>query len=116
MMLCWVSSCEWLISTSPYFQLTNYDSGGYIVSAIFICAEYQRLGIHFRDQRILRASFWIKLVFIIVELGLAIGFGVTEYYSEWNVSAVLEWTIALIYIFYVWVSNFRTHLINASSD
>jgi uncharacterized membrane protein YbhN (UPF0104 family) len=47
--------------------------GGYIVSAIFICWEYQRLGIHYREFRILRASFWVKLAFIFVECGLAIG-------------------------------------------
>lgn len=47
--------------------------GGYVVSAIFICAEYQRLGIHFRQYRILRISFWVKLAFIIVEVALAIG-------------------------------------------
>ena len=41
--------------------------GGYVLSAVFICAEYQRLGVHFREQRILRVSFWVKLVFIIVE-------------------------------------------------
>lgn len=46
---------------------------GYIVSAIFVCAEYQRLGIHFREYRILRASFWIKLAFIFVEIALAAG-------------------------------------------
>jgi len=48
-------------------------SVGYIISAIFACAEYQRLGIHFRQYRILRASFWIKLTFIFVEIALAIG-------------------------------------------
>ena len=46
---------------------------GYVVSAIFICAEYQRLGIHFRQFRILRISFWIKLVFVLLEVALAIG-------------------------------------------
>ncbi|KAK5112945.1 hypothetical protein LTR62_003767 [Meristemomyces frigidus] len=75
---------------------------GYIISAIFICAEYQRLGIHFREHRILRISFWIKLTFIFVELGLAIAFGVLQYKHQDNVSAVLEWTISLIYIFYIW--------------
>lgn len=48
-------------------------SVGYIISAIFACAEYQRLGIHFRQYRILRASFWIKLFFILTEIALAIG-------------------------------------------
>jgi hypothetical protein len=46
---------------------------GYVVSAIFICWEYQRLGMHFRQQRILRASFWIKLMFILLEVTLAFG-------------------------------------------
>lgn len=46
---------------------------GYVVSAIFVCAEYQRLGIHFREHRILRISFWLKLFFIIIEVALAIG-------------------------------------------
>jgi hypothetical protein len=47
--------------------------GGYIVSAVFICWEYQRLGIHYREHRVLRMSFWVKLAFIFVELGLAVG-------------------------------------------
>lgn len=51
----------------------HLDSIGYIISAIFACAEYQRLGIHFRQYRVLRASFWIKLAFIFVEIALAIG-------------------------------------------
>lgn len=75
---------------------------GYVVSAIFICAEYQRLGIHFREYRILRISFWIKLAFIFIEVGLAIGYGVTDKNKHYNVSAVLEWVVALIYIIYVW--------------
>jgi hypothetical protein len=38
---------------------------GYIVSAIFTCWGYQRLGIHYRQHSILRISFWVKLAFII---------------------------------------------------
>lgn len=49
------------------------SSAGYVISAIFICAEYQRLGIHYREHRVLRMSFWFKLAFIFVEVGLAIG-------------------------------------------
>jgi len=75
--------------------------GGYIVSAIFICAEYQRLGIHFREHSVLRISFWIKLAFILVELALAIAFGVCSNKGRRNVAAVLEWIIALIYFFFV---------------
>lgn len=74
---------------------------GYIVSAIFICWEYQRLGIHYREHSILRISFWIKLFFIITEVCLAIAFGVCSKQGVWNVAAVLEWTISYIYCFYV---------------
>ncbi|QSZ31860.1 hypothetical protein DSL72_001429 [Monilinia vaccinii-corymbosi] len=76
--------------------------GGYILSAIFICWEYQRLGIHYRQHRVLRTSFWVKLSFIIVELGLAIGFGICNREAWRNTAAVLEWIIALVYTFYVW--------------
>jgi TRAP-type C4-dicarboxylate transport system permease small subunit len=91
---------------------------GYIISAIFLCAEYQRLGIHYRQHRILRISFWIKLMFIIVEFCLAISFAVCSWKSKLNVSAVLEWigmspipqnhspmltylSVSLIFTFYV---------------
>jgi hypothetical protein len=67
---------------------------------MFICAEYQRLGIHFREHRILRSSFWIKLTFIFVEGGLAIAFGVLERGDGGvNKAAILEWIVSL---FYVW--------------
>lgn len=83
--------------------ITDLQSSiGYIISAIFICAEYQRLGIHNRNYRVLRMSFWIKLAFIFVEIGLVIGFGVCSYKKIYNVAAVLEWTVSLVYIFYVW--------------
>lgn len=74
---------------------------GYIVSAIFICWEYQRLGIHYRQHSILRISFWIKLAFIIAEICLCIVFGVTQQYNKWNVAAVFEWIIAFVYTWYV---------------
>lgn len=74
---------------------------GYVISAIFICWEYQRLGVAHRQIRILAYSFWIKLFFIIVEVALAIAFGVTQRNRNYNVSGVLEWIIALIYFFYV---------------
>jgi hypothetical protein len=75
---------------------------GYIISAIFICAEYQRLGIHYREHRILSISFWIKLGFIFVELSLAIAFGVLGNRGMRNPAAVLEWVISLIFILYMW--------------
>lgn len=51
----------------------NSTRGGYVLSAVFICAEYWRLGVHFREYRNLRISYWMKLVFILVEVALAIG-------------------------------------------
>lgn len=76
---------------------------GYIISAIFLCAEYQRLGIHYRQHRILRISFWVKLVFIIIEVLLAIPFGVlsSKGGTYENPAAIIEWVIALIFAFYV---------------
>ncbi|KAF2842760.1 hypothetical protein M501DRAFT_22606 [Patellaria atrata CBS 101060] len=75
--------------------------GGYILSAVFTCAEYQRLGFHYREHRLLRASFWIKLAFILVEVALAIAFGVCQRQDKYNEAAVLEWIIALIFTFYI---------------
>ncbi|KAF9692357.1 hypothetical protein EKO04_009428 [Ascochyta lentis] len=74
---------------------------GYIVSAIFICWEYQRLGIHYRQHSILRISFWVKLAFILAEIVLCIVFVVTQKYDLWNVAAVFEWIIAFVYTWYV---------------
>lgn len=68
---------------------------GYLVSAILICAEYLRIGIFYRSQhKILLVSFGIKLSFIIIEIALAIGFGVCgrgTTPARRNASAVLEW-------------------------
>lgn len=92
-----------MIQHSNFKPLTLWTiSAGYIVSAIFIDAEYQRLGIHFRQYRVLRASFWIKMAFIFIEVGLVIGFGVESYRHHRNTAAILEWIVALVYIFYVW--------------
>jgi len=83
---------------------------GYVVSAIFLCAEFQRLGIKYRQHSVLRISFWLKLVFILVEIALAIVFGVCSYKAR-NVAAVVEWVIALIFTF--WVLSFVLDLLPA---
>lgn len=75
--------------------------GGYCLSAVFICLEYWRLEKHHRERAILRVSFWIKLAFIIIEVALAIAFGVLQQYKMWNTAAIFEWVIALIFTFYV---------------
>lgn len=74
---------------------------GYILSAIFICIEYQRLGIHYRNHRILRISFWVKLFFICTEVILAIVFVSTMFGSHHDVAACVEWAVALIFTFYI---------------
>lgn len=83
---------------------------GYVISAICVCVEYALLGLVVRrhqhqmgleshkGHRLLLASFSIKLCFIVVELALAIAFGVTEYTGKYNQSAILEWIVALLYI------------------
>ncbi|KAL7928616.1 Frag1/DRAM/Sfk1 family domain-containing protein [Trichoderma chlorosporum] len=74
---------------------------GYIISAIFICWEYQQLGLYNREHRILRISFWVKLAFVIVEFILAIVFVATNWSNNKNVAAVFEWIIAFIFTFYI---------------
>ncbi|ROT43125.1 hypothetical protein SODALDRAFT_31312 [Sodiomyces alkalinus F11] len=74
---------------------------GYLLSAIFICWQYQRLGSKNRGHRALYISFWVKLAFIVVELGLAIGFGMTMRSGVPNHAAILEWVIAVIFSFYI---------------
>ncbi|RDL41320.1 uncharacterized protein BP5553_01299 [Venustampulla echinocandica] len=55
----------------------------------------------YRQHRVLRISFWIKLTFILVEVALAVAFGVCNRKKEYNAAAVLEWTIAFIFTFYI---------------
>ena len=56
---------------------------------------------HFRQHRILRLSFWLKLTFIIVEVIFAIIFAVTTFDGKQNVAAIFEWIIAFVFTFYV---------------
>ncbi|XDG02046.1 hypothetical protein ABKA04_001661 [Annulohypoxylon sp. FPYF3050] len=74
---------------------------GYLLSAIFICWEYQRLGKKNRQHRVLRVSFWVKLTFVVVELILAIGFIATNFKGLYDKAAILEWVIAFVFSFYV---------------
>ncbi|KAF2854679.1 hypothetical protein T440DRAFT_240549 [Plenodomus tracheiphilus IPT5] len=74
---------------------------GYVISAIFICWEYQRLGVRHRQHSILRVSFWIKFFFIVTEVCLAIAFAVCSKQDIWNVAAVLEWIVSFIFCIYV---------------
>ncbi|EXL79738.1 hypothetical protein FOPG_06500 [Fusarium oxysporum f. sp. conglutinans race 2 54008] len=113
--------CLSIFKTGKYSRLHNtflaLFIGGYLISAVFICWEYQRLGISesslfnghanltnkpldYREHRILRMSFWVKLTFILVELFLIIAFGVCSRVKKRNAAAILEWVISFIFTFY----------------
>ena len=55
----------------------------------------------FRQHRVLRNSFWIKLVFILIEVALAIAFGTCNFKKIYDAAAILEWAIAFVFTFYV---------------
>lgn len=76
---------------------------GYLLAAIFICWEYQRLGVRNPEHKILAVSFWIKLAFVLITIGLAIPFIIFTVRGREgkNVAAILEWVIALVFSFYV---------------
>ncbi|QRV85437.1 Frag1 domain-containing protein [Ceratobasidium sp. AG-Ba] len=46
-------------------------------------------------------SYIFKMVIVIIEIGLSVGFGISMYKSHNNVAAILEWTIAFVFVFYV---------------
>ncbi|MAD81684.1 MAG: hypothetical protein CL912_01870 [Deltaproteobacteria bacterium] len=48
----------------------------------------------------LRASFWIKLAFIILQVSLAIAFVSASSTSTYNAAAVLEWVLAFVFGIY----------------
>lgn len=74
---------------------------GYLLSAIFVCWEYQRLGIRNPEHNVLAISFWIKLAFVLVTVALAVPFVVLTALGIYNPAAILEWVIALVFSFYV---------------
>ncbi|KAF8310490.1 hypothetical protein DL93DRAFT_2035074, partial [Clavulina sp. PMI_390] len=80
---------------------------GVALSAIFTTAELGLLDVYHQDhQRIhglLRLSYILKIVLVVVDVALAIAFGITLFQSDsvHNVSAVLEWAVAFIFTFYL---------------
>lgn len=67
------------------------------LSAIFTASEFGILDNRTRHQRHIVFSFYVKIIWFIIELALAIAFGAT---SD-RVAPVLEWTLAFIYPFYM---------------
>ncbi|EFX01071.1 fk506 suppressor [Grosmannia clavigera kw1407] len=74
---------------------------GYVLAAICACCEFHRLGRHNRAVPILRASFRVKLAFILVELVLAIVYVCLTFTHSPNGGAVIEWVIAYVFTLYV---------------
>lgn len=122
-----------IFDTAQYPRVHDYMLGvfviGYVIAAIFICAEYQRLGIHQREYRLLRASFWLKLTWIFVFVALAIGkshmcrsshgkssnnttvFAVSMKDGHANRAAIFEWIIA--FLFAIFVASFAIDFLPA---
>ncbi|KAK5082661.1 hypothetical protein LTR05_006541 [Lithohypha guttulata] len=95
-----------IMDTYRHSRIHNLGLGlfiiGYVISAIFLCAEYQRLGIHYRNHKVLAASFWVKLAFIVIEVALAIAFIVhSSVTHDWNTAAILEWAVSFVFTFYI---------------
>jgi len=94
-----------IFDTADYGTVHNIGlfvfMAGYIASATCSCWEYQSLGSRGREHRILRASFWIKLAFIILQVSLAIAFVSASSTSTYNAAAVLEWVLAFVFGIYV---------------
>lgn len=82
-------SLEWLRVVWPICRVS------YVVNAILVCLEYIRIGRFYGSQiPILLVSFYIKALFVVLEIGVAIGFGIsmksTASHTQ-NAAAVLEW-------------------------
>ncbi|KAJ5665814.1 uncharacterized protein N7477_008262 [Penicillium maclennaniae] len=67
----------------------------YVVNAILVCLEYIWIGRFYRSHTpILLVSFYIKALFVVLEIGIAIGFGIcmkSKAAHSKNAAAVLEW-------------------------
>lgn len=76
----------------------------YVICAVLVCLEYIYIGRYYAPQaRILLVSFGIKALFVVGEIGVAIGFGVcmgAKTKNRKNVAAVLEWGMYSIHHFY----------------
>jgi len=88
--------------------------GGYVFCAACTCLEYWRLGVHFRQYRILRVSFWMKVVFICTQLFLAVVFGHLNRIDQLDGAAVIEWIVSLVYS--IWVVSFIIDFLPAATS
>ncbi|KAF9061404.1 Frag1/DRAM/Sfk1 [Rhodocollybia butyracea] len=73
---------------------------GVALSAIFSILEFRWISKDFQHVKRLKRSYRMKAVIAAILIALAIAFGVTLFTAA-NVAAVLEWTIAFGYTFYL---------------
>ncbi|KAF3920673.1 hypothetical protein ABW21_db0207475 [Orbilia brochopaga] len=95
------------LGTVCKFGLTLHGTGIHIRTIVCVLTsshslvEYWRLEKHHRWSRAIRLSFWTKTAFFVVELGLAVAFGVLLHEQKNNPGAVVEWVTALVFTGYL---------------
>lgn len=82
----------WSCANNCFFSVFLY-SVGYILSAVFVCLEYYSLGLNYPEHRILKISFILKAIFIVVEFTLAVAFASESRNGNRDVAGVLEWSM-----------------------
>lgn len=96
----WPCLCKSALHDAVALDLADLNRVGYLLSAVLICFEYLRLGIVYRSQHIiLLISFAIKSAFVVIEVGLSIGFGLmlkSHNPSQQNPGAILEWGMSFV--------------------
>ncbi|KIK62484.1 hypothetical protein GYMLUDRAFT_198239 [Collybiopsis luxurians FD-317 M1] len=73
---------------------------GVALSAIFSIVEFRWISKDFQYHRLLKRSYWMKAIVAGILIILAVAFAITEF-TNVNVGAVLEWTIAFGYTFFL---------------
>lgn len=86
---------------------TSWNSYVPLISRLFSISRFhlfqltQKTDFRNHHHRILRASFWIKLTFILLEVILALSFISCNFAGAKNAAAVLEWAVSFIFTFYI---------------
>ncbi|TEB25199.1 hypothetical protein FA13DRAFT_1637708 [Coprinellus micaceus] len=82
---------------------------GVALSAIFTIVEYRWIKKDFALARELKIAYIAKALIASALILLAIAFGITLYYAG-DVGAILEWTIAMLFTFYVFTYYYDLRL------
>lgn len=89
------------MSSQPFSFVGNINVLEYVSFYSILYCTFLTEVVDFRQHRVLRISFWIKLAFIIVEICLAVAFASCSFKESYNAAAVLEWAVSFIFTFYV---------------